>query len=184
VAADLAQILREASGDIARVMELARSLRSLSRQTAEERVRFDPMDAVQDAVRIFRGARHLAGGVVLEGAGALPEVEGSPGLLCQVVLNLLDNAHDAAEGRGPIEVRLSEVPGRWVALEVADRGAGIPAEIRDRVFDAYFTTKPPGRGTGLGLYICKDVVERMGGRIAFVSGESGTTFRVEIPPAP
>jgi signal transduction histidine kinase len=183
-AAELKQLLREATGDVARVVELARSLRSISRQTAEERIRFDPRESVEDAVRIFRGARRLSGGVALSAPARLPEVEGSPGLLCQVVLNLLDNALDAAEGRGPVEVRLAEEPGGRVSLEVADRGSGIPPEIRERVFDAYFTTKPPGRGTGLGLYICRDVVERMGGRISFVSGGGGTTFRVELPPAP
>ncbi len=182
-AAELTQILREAVADISRVMELTRSLRSLSRRTADEGLRFDPVGAVQDAVRIFRGAHRAAGGVLLSSPPTFAEVEGNPGLLCQVVLNLLDNALDAAEGRGPIEVRLCETSGRWIALEVADRGTGIPPEIRERVFDAYFTTKAPGRGTGLGLYICKDVVERMGGRISFECGPDGTTFRVELPPA-
>jgi signal transduction histidine kinase len=185
VVEELKQILGEATGDIARVLELSRSLRGLSRQSAEERIRFDPRGAVEDAVRIFRGARRAAASLLLSAPAGLPEVEGSPGLLCQVVLNLLDNALDATEGGGgPIEVHLSSEPGGGIALRVADRGTGIPPEIGERVFDAYFTTKPPGRGTGLGLYICKDVVERMGGRISFRSGAEGTTFLVELPPAP
>jgi signal transduction histidine kinase len=178
---ELAQVLDDISGDLARVASLVRSVRGLSHRRADESMRFDPRSPVLDAVRIFRGARHAQ--VSVEAPEALPEVRGSPGLLCQVLLNLLDNAFDAAAA-GEIAVRLAGRPEGGAVLEVADRGPGIDPSVRDRVFDAYFTTKPPGQGTGLGLYISRDVVERMGGRISFDTGPAGTTFRVELAPPP
>jgi signal transduction histidine kinase len=181
VAAELRQVLDDVSGDLARVASLVRSVRGLSHRRADECTSFDPRAPVLDAVRIFRGACHAE--VRLEVPEAFPEVRGSPGLLCQVLLNLLDNAFDAAAG-SEIAVRLAARPGGGAILEVADRGPGIDPCIRDQVFDAYFTTKPPGRGTGLGLYISRDVVERMGGRISFDTGPEGTTFSVELAPAP
>jgi len=181
VAAELLEMLADSGGDLSRVASLVQSMRGLARRRADDQLKFDPREPVEDAVRIFRGARHAD--VRLEQAPALPDVEGSPGLICQVVLNLLDNGLDAMGGQGELVVRLLEDPG-GVALEVRDRGAGIAPGIAPRVFDAYFTTKAPGRGTGLGLYICRDVVARMGGAISFDTGPQGTTFRVRLPAAP
>jgi two-component system NtrC family sensor kinase len=181
VAAELLEMLADSGGDLSRVDSLVQSMRGLARRRADDRLVFDPRGPVEDAVRIFRGARHAD--VRLEQAAALADVEGSPGLLCQVVLNLLDNGLDAMGGRGELVVRLLDEPGA-VILEVRDRGAGIAAEVAPRIFDAYFTTKAPGHGTGLGLYICRDVVGRMGGTIAFDTGPQGTTFRVRFPAAP
>jgi signal transduction histidine kinase len=181
VAAELLEMLADSGGDLSRVASLVQSMRGLARRRADDRLKFDPRGPVEDAVRIFRGARHAD--VLLEQGPALPDVQGSPGLVCQVVLNLLDNGLDAMGGQGELAVRLLEDQG-GVALEVTDRGAGIDPAIAPRVFDAYFTTKAPGHGTGLGLYICRDVVGRMGGTIGFDTGPQGTTFRVRLPAAP
>jgi len=181
VAADVLELLSDSGGDLSRVASLVQSMRGLARRRADDRLKFDPRVPVEDAVRIFRGARHAD--VHLEQAPSLPDVEGSPGLVCQVVLNLLDNGLDAMGGQGELSVGLLEAPG-GVELQVRDGGSGIPAEVAPRVFEAYFTTKAAGRGTGLGLYICRDVVERMGGTISFDSGPQGTTFRVRFPAAP
>lgn len=181
IAADLMELLADSGSDVSRVASLVQSMRGLSHRRADDRLRFDPRGPVEDAVRIFRGARHFEVRLDIRPEG--PYLLGSPALFCQLVLNLLDNGLYAMNGRGELTVRLGNGP-RGVVLEVEDQGQGIPPEVAGRVFDPYFTTKPPGQGTGLGLYICKDVVERMGGAVGFTTGPGGTCFRVEIPPAP
>ncbi len=117
-------------------------------------------------------------------------VVGDQSQLEQVVMNLVGNARDAVESAGQIVVRTRdlELPtGRHVALEVCDNGPGIPVEIRDRVFEPYFTTKAtgPNRGTGLGLATVYGIVELHQGTIEIDQGLDGrgTTFRVILPAA-
>ncbi len=110
------------------------------------------------------------------------------GELNQVWTNLIDNAADALAEAGTtapsIVVRAREEDGGAV-VEVEDNGPGIPADIRDRVFDAFFTTKPPGSGTGLGLDISYGiVVHRHGGEITVESEPGRTVFRVTLPGDP
>ncbi|HVV87055.1 MAG TPA: ATP-binding protein [Kofleriaceae bacterium] len=127
--------------------------------------------------------------------GNLPLVLGHAGDLNQLFLNLLINAAHAivdAEaaggaggqgGRGKITVRTFTDAGQ-VVVEITDTGCGIAPADRPRVFDAYFTTKEPGRGTGQGLAIARSVVERHCGTIGFDSEVGvGTTFRVRLPVA-
>jgi signal transduction histidine kinase len=182
IAAELLEMLSDSGSDVSRVATLVQSMRGLSHRRADDKLRFDPRGPVEDAVRIFRGARHFE--VRLEIQPELPYVHGSPALLCQLVLNLLDNGLYAMSGTGQLAVWLGRGPSGAAVLEVEDQGNGIPPEVAGRVFEPYFTTKPPGQGTGLGLYICKDVVERMGGHVGFRTSPEGTCFRVEIPPAP
>ncbi len=182
IAADLMEMLADSGTDVSRVATLVQSMRGLSHRRADDRLRFDPRTPIEDAVRIFRGARHFE--VRLDVQPDLPYVHGSPALLCQLLLNLLDNGLYAMDGTGELAVWLGRGPAGAVLLEVEDKGQGIPPEVQGRIFEPYFTTKPPGQGTGLGLYICRDVVERMGGHVGFRTGPTGTCFRVEIPPAP
>jgi signal transduction histidine kinase len=119
----------------------------------------------------------------------LPFVTGSAGDLNQVFLNLIVNAAHAIEAevkdtdrRGTITVR-TRVDGSGVVITVSDTGCGIPAEIADRVFNPFFTTKPVGRGTGQGLAIAHTIiVERHHGAISFeATPGGGTTFQIVLP---
>jgi len=105
------------------------------------------------------------------------------GEILQVVSNLIVNALDALPADGALSVRLRKRQDR-VYILVADNGQGIATEHAKDVFEPFFTTKEE-HGTGLGLALSKEIVERHGGRIAFRSsvrpGESGTTFRVSFP---
>jgi CheY-like chemotaxis protein/anti-sigma regulatory factor (Ser/Thr protein kinase) len=121
--------------------------------------------------------------------GGVPRVEAEEARLGQVFLNLLLNAAQAiTEG----DVRSNEIrvvtrtdaQGR-VVVEVRDSGKGIPDSARGHLFEPFFTTKPAGVGTGLGLYVCRDIVSSLGGEIEFESAEGrGSVFRVSLPPAP
>ena len=137
-------------------------------------------------------------------------VRGDPLQLEQVLLNLLINARHAMLGRGgSLTVRASETAGGEVAVQVVDTGPGIPAEVIGRIFEPFFTTKmstaatggrvPPkpdaaslaaapgsdgAKGSGLGLAVCKEIVELHGGRIEVRSRPGrGTTFEVVLPAA-
>lgn len=105
--------------------------------------------------------------------------------LRQVVANLVDNALKYSSAN----VRLGAEPRDWaVRLTVADDGPGIPAADRERVFEKFFRVDPGQHtgvgGTGLGLYIARELVQRMGGRIGYLARERGTTFFVDVPRAP
>lgn len=115
----------------------------------------------------------------------LPAVLAVADHLVQVLMNLLINAADAIGepvGVMPhIDVR-TRLDGKWVRLEVADNGPGIAPEHLDQVFIEHFTTKPPGEGSGLGLSLCRSLIEAAGGEIAIAStwGE-GTVVRIRLP---
>jgi signal transduction histidine kinase len=117
----------------------------------------------------------------------LPAINGVGDHLVQVLMNLLINAADAVDGvsgRKPtISVSTCGLPDR-VVLAVSDNGHGIGAANQERVFDEYFTTKPAGKGSGLGLALCRNLLETCGGSIHLASEiDVGTTVTVELPHA-
>jgi len=113
-----------------------------------------------------------------------PEAEtiwSDPYQLRQVLINLLSNAVQASADGGRIDVRL-QAHGEGVALEIADTGKGIPKENLNKIFEPFFSTKPPGEGTGLGLFVTRGIVEKLGGRITVESRlGAGARFRVVLP---
>ena len=118
-------------------------------------------------------------------ADDLPPIEAFGSELNQVWTNLIDNAVDAMDGQGTLTVRAESeatAEGVGVRVTIADSGSGIPAEVRARVFEPFYTTKAPGKGTGLGLHISHGVVARHGGRIEVDSAPGDTRFTVTLPP--
>jgi signal transduction histidine kinase len=114
----------------------------------------------------------------------LPPVCGHGGELNQVWTNLIDNAIDAVDGHGRITVRTASEDGR-VLVEIADDGPGIPDDVRERIFDPFYTTKDVGKGTGLGLDISyRVIVEDHKGDIRVLSEPGDTRFQVRLPILP
>lgn len=115
----------------------------------------------------------------------LPAVMAIADHLVQILMNLLINAADALEGKNEGQSKIditTRVQGREVRIEITDNGAGIPDEIIDKVFTEHFTTKPPGRGSGLGLALCRSLIHRSGGEIGLTSTKGeGTTATVSLP---
>jgi len=113
----------------------------------------------------------------------MPNILGDMSQLQQVFTNLFINAADAMEGRGRLEIRADFTPEtNMFLIRVSDTGPGIPEDIRDKVFDIFFTTKPVGKGTGLGLSISQNIIKIHGGSLTFVCPpEGGTTFLIELP---
>jgi signal transduction histidine kinase len=110
----------------------------------------------------------------------LPGVEASGSELNQVWTNLIDNAADALGPGGRITVR-TRSQGERVLVEIGDNGPGVPADLQARIFDAFFTTKPVGSGTGLGLDIAQRIVVRHHGELRLESQPGDTRFQVLLP---
>src|SRR5205814_6936753 len=114
----------------------------------------------------------------------VPAVDAYAAELNQVWTNLIDNAVDAMGGRGTLRVSTA-LDGDDVVVDIGDTGAGMSAEVAAHAFDAFYTTKDVGKGTGLGLDIARRiVVERHRGTISVASRTGGTVMRVRIPVVP
>src|SRR5207245_2642964 len=140
-----------------------------TRTVAPERVPVDVERVVDEALGISIGAEARARiDVDKQIDRAAAHAETDPGLLRQILVNLLTNAVDAVgqgdKGRGNLEVR-AFAHGGGVAISVRDDGVGIAPEDAARIFEPFYTTKGRGKGTGLGLAICRELTTALGGRI-------------------
>ncbi len=112
----------------------------------------------------------------------LPMILAESDELAQVFLNILINAIDFTTPGESIDVRTEALPNSEIAIRIVDRGCGIPQHNMPSIFSPFFTTKPPGQGTGLGLAVSRRIVERHHGRIEVLSKEdSGTTITIVLP---
>jgi len=183
LAQDMEQIVHQSE----RIAQLAQRLLGFSRQMPHMLQGVDVaklLDRVVDLVQ-FRLTDIT---VAREYEPGLPSIQADPGQLEQVFLNLIVNAVQAMPEGGQLTLgtgkgglpHLSGAPGVWVTI--ADTGCGISAEHQARLFEAYFTTKEAGEGTGLGLYVCKNIIQSHGGVIEVASREGvGSTFTLYLP---
>jgi two-component system NtrC family sensor kinase len=112
----------------------------------------------------------------------IPVISADPNKIKQVVINLVMNAAHALQGQGWILLATRINPGGELELRVQDNGPGIAQELQEQVFAPFFTTKPEGEGTGLGLYICQNIIREHGGSIKLESQPGhGTVFLVLLP---
>ncbi|MCB9631847.1 MAG: HAMP domain-containing histidine kinase [Sandaracinus sp.] len=164
-----------------RVAQITRDLRELTLPDAAADGPVDLAQVLGASARLSSG-RMTSAIVELEIPESLPAIEGDARRLEQVFLNLLLNAADACREKSRARIRVrAENLGDRVAISVEDDGEGIPAEVIERVYEPFFTTKGD-EGTGLGLYVSKHVVEAHGGLLSIVSEPTrGTTVRVVLP---
>ena len=109
-------------------------------------------------------------------------VQVDPDQIRQVLVNLFTNAAQAMPGGGTIAVTAEAPPSGDARLRVRDDGPGIPAELRPRIFEALFSTKP--KGSGLGLALCRRILEAHGGSIDLEPSDGGASFALVVPRAP
>ncbi len=120
-------------------------------------------------------------------ASTIPILYADSNSIQRMLINLLDNAVDACDKGGVVKIRTIESPatrkkGSGIIIEIADNGSGIPAEILPKIFDLFVTTKAPGKGTGLGLVICQEIIKAHGGTVNVTSQVGqGTTVTVYLP---
>jgi two-component system nitrogen regulation sensor histidine kinase GlnL len=184
----LGDIIKEAKMANAIVLEVLDFVRPIRLQVENISI----ADAIRDAVALAEG--HVPRGdvrITVECPDNLPAIQGDPHQLRQIFTNLLMNAFEALNGDGAVRIAatalIEEGPagsdgqgGPMVQVEVTDNGPGMPAEVLDKIFSPFFTTKP--QGSGLGLAIVRKIVDAHDGRIDVgVLDTGGTRFRVTLP---
>ncbi len=177
---DLPELLQESFEGTDRVKQIVQDLMVFARKDGGESAAVDLNKIVEGAVSItWNELKHKA--ELQTDYGRIEPVSASPQRLSQVFVNLLVNAFQAIEGRGTISIR-SWQDGDMVCVRVTDDGAGIPANVQQSIFEPFFTTKEPGQGTGLGLTISNDIINRYGGKITVESNsDQGSSFTVRLP---
>jgi len=138
-------------------------------------------DSVRTVVGFLQGKQSTGVAVAVSVPDEPVLVRGDRDQINQVLTNLLNNAYDAVDGDGRIEVAL-RADASWAHVSVTDSGVGISPDVRPHLFEPFFTTKPEGKGTGLGLAICIGIVESHGGTIEVESDFGrGAKFTVNLP---
>lgn len=186
VSEDLSRRFAVIESQLSRVIEIISQLLDLTRRSPGEPSPVDINRLVRETVDVV-GPGLSTAGLTLQVVTdpALPTVQGHADQLQQVVLNLLTNAMDATPVGGRVEVTTRALPDRGEAeVEVSDTGRGILLAHQKQIFEPFFSTKEPGQGSGLGLFISAQIVREHKGRIEVQSEEGcGSKFRVFIPAA-
>ncbi len=198
-AEDLRLYLRIIEEEVYRCKGILVGLSDLSREGSGERRPIDLLTLLEGTLRVLSFQLRMRGITVnREFEDGLPLLLGNEAELRQAVLALLINALEGMDRSGILNVRARTVGGGAGApatirspraayglqVDVEDTGRGIPADLLPRVFEPFFSTKPPGKGAGLGLYIAEGIVNAHGGRIEIHSVEGeGTVVRVHLPAA-
>src|SRR5690606_16320984 len=180
----------------ARCAALVQQILHFARGAESHPVPVDVADVVNEVVRLARDSMGRATTIETSLPADLPPVLCESTQLHQVILNLVVNARDAMAKGGLITIAARRdrlharhdgappSPAGWVRVSVSDTGTGIPPELHDRIFDPFYTTKPPGHGSGLGLPTVLTIVRRHGGHVSLESEMGrGTTFHVQLPAA-
>jgi signal transduction histidine kinase len=180
----LASLARDIETSTDRIAELVAALKEYSYM---DQARFQEVDVhrgIESTLKVMHHKLKKGVDVRRDYGTDLPKICAYVGELNQVWTNLIDNGVDAMDGQGVLTVR-TRSSGDTVLVEFTDTGRGIPEEICHRIYEPFFTTKAPGRGTGLGLDISyRIVVYRHGGKIRVKSKPGETTFSVELPVQP
>ena len=166
-----------------RINKIIKGLRTFSRQGENDPIQEFTFQSLLDDVLELCSERFKYQGVELKIQGELDiKIFGQPTQLAQVLLNLINNAHDAV-------INLTE---KWISIEVSknsysilikiiDSGRGIPLEIADKIMQPFFTTKEVGVGTGLGLSISKGIIDSHRGKLYLDTNGPNTCFVIELP---
>ena len=161
-------------------------LLDFARQNKVNRTRVEIRALIEEAVQIVRAGRDDAVSYPIECAPDMPAASVDHDQMLQVLTNVIRNAADVMPQGGKVAVHAWRAPAQGdLHIAVRDSGPGIPAEAADKLFTPFFTTKPIGRGTGLGLPICYGIVKMHRGTIAASNNDDGpgATFEICIPEA-
>jgi len=164
-----------------RISQIVRAMKSYTYLDQAPLLEVDVHEGLENTLVIMQHKLKQGVTVKREYSSNLPRIEAYASELNQVWTNIIDNAIDAMNGKGEITLRTHEENDQ-VIVEIIDNGSGIPKEIQSRILEPFFTTKPPGQGTGLGLHISHDiVVNRHHGRLLVESKPGETKFKIILP---
>ncbi len=178
-----------------RAAQLVRQILTFSRHQEPERQVIQPNAVVDEALKLMRSTLPAPVAIETEFASDVPAIKVDPTQIHQLLINLGTNASHAMNGRGLIRVSLRAVqapgfgppelrPGLYAMLSVSDNGPGIDPHLMRRIFEPFYTTKPPGQGTGLGLAVVHGIVKSYGGRVTVQNNPGhGAEFQIFLPAA-
>jgi len=176
------RILELSLSEIQRLSEMLRNMLSFSKPEEEKR-RAVKIDELIEGILLVMEKQMREADIRVETSFGeeIPDVMASTNQMRQVFLNIFKNAKEAMPKGGTLFVRTSKEDNR-VLIHIQDTGIGIPEEIKDKIFDAFFTTKQKVKGVGLGLSVCYGIIRDHGGEIKIKSEEGkGTTFTISLP---
>jgi PAS domain S-box-containing protein len=174
-------MLRSREG-LRRIQQIVKDLREFARLDESDLHEVDLNEGIASTVNIIRGTAKKHQVEIEMDLQPLPMFSCYPAKLNQVVMNLLSNAIDASGENTKVIVRSRRTENDGVELQVEDQGSGISPAALSRIFDPFYTTKPPGQGTGLGLSISYGIVQDHGGKIEVQSQlGQGTRFTIRLP---
>jgi two-component system NtrC family sensor kinase len=178
------KILEMSLSETQRLSEMLRNMLSISKPEEEARRPIDVNELLQGIILFLdKQMREANIDIEMRFEGKVPKVMGSNNQLRQVFLNIIRNAKEAMPQGGILHVETLEEDTR-VIVHIKDTGTGIPDEIRNKIFEAFFTTKHEVKGVGLGLSVCYGIIKDHGGEIRVESEEGrGSTFSIILPTA-
>jgi two-component system NtrC family sensor kinase len=176
------RILELSLSEIQRLSEMLRNMLSFSKPEEEARKRINLNELLEGILLMMeRQMRESNIRVALDFDHQIPEVMASTNQMRQVMLNMFKNAKEAMPSGGTLTVRTAREDQK-VSVHIQDTGVGIPEEIQNKIFEAFFTTKQKVKGVGLGLSVCYGIIKDHGGEIRVESEEGkGTTFIISLP---
>jgi PAS domain S-box-containing protein len=170
-----------------RIATITRELRTFNHPDDKLRVAVDARGAVRSVLQLVGQELEARARLVLD-LGETAPVAGHPSRLMQVVLNLVMNAMQSLPPGAARQHQISittRTQGGHVTIEIGDSGPGVPSAQRERIFEPFVTTKPIGEGTGLGLFVCRNIVRSCAGEVTVHDRPGGgALFRVTLPVAP
>ena len=180
----IAALLSEMKESTRRISELVAAIKSYSQMDRASMQQIDVTDGIESALVMLGHKLSSSITVVRDYSASVPRIGAYPGELNQVWTNLIDNALDAMNGAGTLRLA-TRAEQDHVIVEVGDTGPGMAPQVESRAFDAFYTTKDAGKGTGLGLDIARrTVMERHGGIITIDSRPGQTVLQVRLPVRP
>lgn len=166
---------------VAKTQKIVFALKSYSYKTQDEKaVEVDLVENMKTILTIYGNQLKYGVEVTTHFEENLPTINGYPDELSQVWTNIIHNALQAMDNKGKLDISIQK-ENNGVLVKITDSGPGIPKEIQEKIFQPFFTTKKQGEGSGLGLDICRKIVEKHKGKIWVDSEPGRTTFLVWIP---
>ncbi|PJZ70443.1 PAS domain-containing sensor histidine kinase [Leptospira perolatii] len=179
--ARLANVISVANGKASYVVEALRNYLSPEGRDDEELSSVDIRSEIETLLALYHN-KIKYGVEVLRIYNTDNRCIGNGNKLNQVWINLINNGLQSMEYSGKIEIEINKMDS-WIVTSITDSGPGIPVEIQSKIFNPFFTTKKHGEGIGIGLDICKKIIEKMGGKIEFESKPGKTKFSVWLKSA-
>jgi signal transduction histidine kinase len=175
------ELLGEVQLTTGRLSEIVRAMKSYTYLDQAPLLEVDVHEGLENTLVIMQYKLKKGVTIKREYSPDLPRIEAFASELNQVWTNIIDNAIDAMNGNGEIILR-TFAEDNHVVVEIADNGPGIPEEIQQRIYEPFFTTKPPGQGTGLGLHISHDIIaNHHRGQLLVRSRPGETVFKAILP---